>query len=120
MPINPKSSTDLAPDWPSRRGQAIGVEGLSGRIRLSVGDTIIGCLMVKPEGSVEIQSDGETETSLIADTSQTLVGLLGGEKHPIVARLQGHVSTSGDVGFVIRTFLGLQAGSPWSGLVPRG
>ena len=119
MQINPKSATDLAQDWPSRRGQAIGVEGLSGRIRLNIGDTTIGCLKVAPDGSVEILPDGEAEASLTADTPQTLVGLLGGEKHPVVARLQGHVSTSGDIGFVIRTFLGLQAGSPWSGLVPR-
>ena len=121
MQTNPKSATDdLAQDWPSRRGQSIGVEGLSGRIRLNVGDTIIGCLKVAPDGSVEILPDGEAEASLIADTPQTLVGLLGGEKHPVVARLQGRILNDGDVGFVIRTFLGLQAGSPWSGLVPRG
>jgi hypothetical protein len=120
MQKNTTSATDdLAQDWPTRRGQTSGVEGLSGHIRLNVGSNIIGRLKVEPNGSVEILPDGEAEASLIADTPQTLVGLLGGEKHPVVARLQGHILTDGDVGFVIRTFLGLQAGSPWSGLVPR-
>jgi hypothetical protein len=114
-----KVTTEVPPDWLSRSGKAAGVEGLSGRIRLHVADTVVGRLKVDPNGAVEILPDGEAAASLIADTPQTLVGLLGGEKHPIVARLQGHVSTSGDIGFVIRTFLGLQAGSPWSGLVPR-
>jgi hypothetical protein len=115
-----KHDTDVAPDWPSRRGQAVGVAGLSGRIRLNIGDTIIGRLEVSPDGAVVILPDGEAEAFLIADSPQTLVGLLGGEKHPIVARLQGRVSTEGDVSLVIRTLLGLQAGSPWSGLVARG
>jgi hypothetical protein len=114
-----KADTEVAPDWPSRSGRAAGVEGLSGRIRLNVGDTIVGRLNVASNGAVEILPDGEAEASLIADTPQTLVGLLGGEKHPVVARLQGQISTSGDTAFAIRTFLGLQAGSPWSGLVPR-
>jgi hypothetical protein len=120
MQITPKSATDLAPDWPSRHGEATGVKGLSGLIRLNVGDTIIGRLKVAPDGAVQILPDGEAEASLIADTPQTLVGLLGGDRHPVVARLQGRITTSGDVGLVIRTFLGLQAGSPWSGLVPGG
>jgi hypothetical protein len=120
MQQTPKSATDLAQDWPSRHGQAIGIEGLSGRIRLNIGDTTIGRLTVAPNGSVEIQPDGEAEASVTADTPQTLVGLLGGERHPVVARLQGRISIGGDVGLFIRAFLGLQAGSPWSGLVPKG
>jgi len=120
MPSKSKNATGVAPDWPSRRGHAAGVEGLSGQIRLNIGDTIIGCLKVSPDGTVEIVPDGEAQAFLIADTPQTLVGLLGGEKHPIVARLQGRISTEGDVSLVIRTFFGLQAGSPWSGLVARG
>jgi hypothetical protein len=115
-----KNATDVAPDWPSRRGRAAGVKGLSGRIRLNIGDTNIGCLKVSPDGTVEILPDGEAEAFVTADTPQTLIGMLGGEKHPIVARLQGRVSTGGDISFAIQTFFGLQAGSPWSGLVAKG
>jgi hypothetical protein len=119
MQPNSDIAADIESDWPSRRGQAVGVAGLSGRIRLTAGDTVIGRLKVSPSGTVEILPDGDADATLIADTPQTIVGLLGGEKHPVVARLQGRISTTGDTAFVIRTFLGLQAGSPWSGLVPR-
>jgi|KBSMisStaDraftv2_1062788.scaffolds.fasta_scaffold504861_2 hypothetical protein len=120
MQSNIAGVDDMPPDWLSRDGQAAGVEGLSGKIRLNVGDTIVGCLEICPAGMVKIVQGGEAQAFLIADTPQTLAGLLGGEKHPVVARLQGRISTGGDTAFVIRTFLGLQAGSPWSGLVPKG
>jgi hypothetical protein len=69
-------------------------------------------------GAAEIDPDGEADATLDADTLQTLVGLLGGEVHPIVARLQNRVRVEGDVALIVRVFLGLQAGSPWSGLLP--
>jgi len=108
----------LPADWAARRGPAAGVAHLWGRIRLGVGDGTIGCLKVA-DGTVEILPDREAEASLIADSPETLVGLLGGETHPVVARLQGRVSTTGNIALVIRIFLGLQAGSPWSGLVEK-
>jgi hypothetical protein len=46
-------------DWRNMRGRAPGLEGLSGRIVLKVGD--------KPVGAVEIDSDGAA--SVVADTS---------------------------------------------------
>jgi hypothetical protein len=91
---------------------------LAGRIRLQVAGTDAGVLRVA-NGEAEIGPDGEAAGSVSADTLQTLVGLLGGEVHPIVARLQNRVQVDGDVPLILRVFLGLQAGSPWSGLVPR-
>jgi len=116
---NSESASDLPADWTTRRGPAVGVAGLRGRIRLDVGDSTVGCLKVADE-TVEILADREAEATLIADSPQTLVGLLGGEKHPVVARLQGRISVAGNVALVIQVFLGLQAGSPWSGLVRKG
>ena len=113
------TSTELPADWTGRRGPAAGAGGLSGRIRLGVGRNTIGCLKID-DGTAEILSGGPSEASLTADTPETLVGLLGGDKHPVVARLQGRIVTTGDTGLVIRVFLGLQAGSPWSGLVRKG
>lgn len=114
MQPNPISADGAASDWLSRKGSAAGVAGLSGRIRLNIGETIVGRLSINPECEVEILQDGEAEAFLTADSAETLIGLLGGDKHPVVARLQGRIATGGDVAFVIRTFLGLQAGSPWS------
>jgi hypothetical protein len=118
MSANPSSAPAIAADWVSRSGPAEGVTNLTARIRLQVGEEPVGVLQVAG-GAVAIGSDGEAAGSVRADTLQTLVGLLGGEVHPIVARLQNRVRVDGDVPLILRVFLGLQAGSPWSGLAPR-
>jgi hypothetical protein len=82
-----------------------------------IDDAPVGVLKV--EGSaVEIAPDGEAETLLRANDQATLVQLLGGDLHPVVARLQGRAAVEGDTRFALRVLLGLQAGSPWTGLVP--
>ena len=102
-------------DWWSVRGGAPGLEGLSGRIGLKVGDT--------PVGALEIDSDGAT--SVVADTSgavatitvnceDTLTGLLRGHLSPIVMELRGRARIAGDVRFALQVLYGLQAGSPWA------
>lgn len=118
MGSNADTAIILPQDWSARRGPAPGVTGLEGRIRLCVDETTVGCLEVA-NGMVAILPDGEDDASLIADSPQLLVGLLGGESHPLVARLQGCISVAGDVALVLRVFLGLQAGSPWSGIVRK-
>jgi len=118
MSANPSSAPAIPSDWVSRSGPADGLTSLSARIRLQVGEGHVGVLKVAG-GAAAIEPDGEAAGSVSADTLQTLVGLLGGEVHPIVARLQNRVRVDGDVPLILRVFLGLQAGSPWSGLVPR-
>jgi hypothetical protein len=87
-------------------------------MRLMVGDDACGFLKVS-NGDVAIGPDGEAETTLIAEDQPTLVQLLGGDLQPVVARLQGRAKVDGDVRFALRVLFGLQAGSPWTGLVPR-
>ena len=118
MSTNLPSASAIPPDWVSQSGPANGVTNLTARIRLQVGEEQVGVLKVAG-GAAAIGPDGEAGGSVSADTLQTLVGLLGGEVHPIVARLQNRVRVDGDVPLILRVFLGLQAGSPWSGLVPR-
>jgi len=105
-------------DWTARRGAGKGLKGVAGHIRLKVGEEDLGVLNVA-DGAADITPNGAAETTLYADTLPTLVGLLGGEVQPIVARLQNRVRVEGDVGLVLRTFFGLRAGSPWTGLLPR-
>lgn len=118
MPANTATELAVPADWTSRSGPASGLVDLTARIRLQVGEEPVGVLKIAG-GAVAIGPDGEAAGSVSADTLQTLVGLLGGEVHPIVARLQNRVLVDGDVPLILRVFLGLQAGSPWSGLVPR-
>jgi hypothetical protein len=117
MPAN-LTSDPIPADWRARRGPAKGLSGLAGRIRLEAAGAPVGVLQVA-DGAAGIGPDGEAAATLRADALQTLVQLLGGELHPIVARLQNRVRLEGDVALVLRVFLGLQAGSPWSGLMPR-
>jgi hypothetical protein len=114
----PSNSTGIPADWASRRGPAAGVADLRARIRLAAAGSTVGVLKVE-DGGVEIVPDSDAVATVTADTLETLVGLLGGEVQPVVARLQGRVLPEGDVGLVIRVFFGLRAGSPWSGLVAR-
>ena len=112
------TTTAIPSDWTQRRGPGSGLKGLAGHIRLEVGDTDVGVLNVAG-GAAEITPNGSADATIHADTLPTLVGLLGGEVQPIVARLQNRVRVEGDVGLVIRIFFGLRAGSPWTGLLPR-
>jgi len=112
---NPEGAVAVPSDWASRRGPGIGLSGLAGRIRLQVAGTDAGVLKVA-NSEAEIGPDGEADATLNADTLPTLVALLAGEVHPVVARLQNRVSTNGDIALVVQVFLGLQADSPWSGL----
>jgi hypothetical protein len=99
----------------SRRGPGSGLSGLAGRIRLQVAGADAGVLKVA-NSEAEIGPDGGADATLNADTMPTLLGLLSGGVHPFVARLQNRVSVEGDLGLIVRVFLGLQADSPWSDL----
>lgn len=109
------TSPDNSPDWTSRRGPGSGLSGLAGRVRLQVAGADAGVLKVA-NSEAEIGPDGEADATLNADTLPTLLGLLSGEVHPFVARLQNRVSVEGDLGLIVRVLLGLQADSPWSDL----
>lgn len=117
MSTNPPSAPAIPPDWISRRGPGSGLAGLAARIRLEVAGADAGVLQVA-NGVAEIGPEGEADATLNADTLPTLLGLLAGEVHPFVARLQNRVSVEGDLSLLVRVFLGLQADSPWSDLRP--
>jgi hypothetical protein len=119
MSATPTHAAAIPSDWSSRRGPGVGLKGLTGRIRLRAADTDLGVLKVA-DGVAEIGPDGEVDATVIADSLPTLVGMLGGEVHPIVARLQDRVFVEGDIARVVRILFGLRAGSPWTGLLPRG
>lgn len=104
-------------DWARVHGHAPGLIGLSGRIRLQIGNTPVGLLQVDEDGEVSIVEEGAAAAAAQFDSEETLLNLLRGEGPPIAAALRGRLRTSGDQLFVLRVLLGLEAGSPWA--LPR-
>ncbi len=102
-----------------QRGEAPGLKGVSGRLRLQVGDVATADLRIEPSGAVELVGVGDAAAVITVDTQSTLTGLLSGESSPIVALLQDRLQVEGDLALAWRVLLGLQAGSLWQ-KVPLG
>lgn len=103
--------------WASMRGHAPGLEDIVGRLRLQVAGVDAGVLKVE-SGAVEILPEGDASALMAVDSQATLLSVLGGDTHPFVAFLQGRLRLEGDRALALRIGFGLQAGSPWSGLIP--
>jgi hypothetical protein len=105
-----------AVEWTARRGHANGADGVSGRVSLKVDGREVGVLHLD-DGEVEIVQGGEASATVGFDCLETLLQVLGGDLHWMVATLQQRARLEdGDPAFVTRAFFGLLAGSPWKGL----
>jgi hypothetical protein len=103
-------------DWRNVHGRAPGLEGLSGRIALQVGDEPVGALAIDSDGAASVVADtGGAAATITVDSETTLTGLLRGRLTPIVMELQGRTRIAGDARFALLALYGLQAGSPWAG-----
>lgn len=100
--------------WARIRGQAPGLAGLAGRMRLHVAESHAGVMHVEDSGEVWIIDEGDAETIIAFDSDELLLELLRGDLSPIVAHLQGRLRFQGDAALALRVLFGLQAGSPWS------
>lgn len=99
--------------WRAGHGAAPGLKGITGAIALQVRGARAGVLRIE-DGAAEIMADGEAVATVMTDDQPTLLELLGGQLHPVVAYLQGRLQLSGDLAQALRILMGLQAGSPWS------
>jgi hypothetical protein len=101
--------------WRDVRGRAPGLEGLSGRIALTVGDKPVGALDIGGGGTTSVVADpGGVAATITVDSEDTLIGLLRGRLPPIVMELRGRMRIAGDARFALQALYGLQAGSPWA------
>jgi hypothetical protein len=111
----PRSRQSVDVDWRNVHGRAPGLEGLSGRIALEVGDKPVGALEIDSDGATSVVADtGGAAATITVDSEDTLTGLLRGHLPPIVMELQGRTRIAGDVRFALQALYGLQAGSPWA------
>ena len=116
----PPSRQSVNMDWRNVHGHAPGLEGLSGRIALEVGDKPVGALQIDGDGATSVVSDtGGAAATIAANSEDTLIGLLRGHLPPIVMELRGRTRIAGDVRFALQALYGLQAGSPWAAAAER-
>ena len=112
-----KPSEAAPKPWTTVHGPAPGLVGISGRIRLQIGDTPVGLLQVDESGEVSIVTEGAAAAVAKLDNEQTLLELLAGELPPIVAILRGRLFVTGDGLLTLKVLFGMEAGSPWA--MPR-
>src|SRR5690242_11357268 len=72
------------------RGRTPGLEGLSGRIALEVGNKPVGALQIDSDGATSVVADtGGAAATITVNSEDTLTGLLRGHLPPIVMELRG-------------------------------
>ncbi|MFL5306434.1 MAG: SCP2 sterol-binding domain-containing protein [Polyangia bacterium] len=96
-------------------GDAPGLAGVYGRLRISVAGKPVATLAV--EGTyVALLPDtsGPADATLLCADDTIMHKLLKGELNPYIASMRRQARLRGDRGFGTRVMLGLQVGSPFS------
>jgi putative sterol carrier protein len=93
---------------------APGLEGLTGRLRLDVGNQAAAVLEVQDGEARLLPADGEADAVVIAEDVETIHRFQRGELNPVVASLQGKLRIAGNLAFAIKVILGLQVAHPFS------
>lgn len=99
--------------WPGKT--APGLEGLYGRLRISVAGRPVGTLVV--EGIyVALIPDirGPADATVMCADQETMGKLLRGELNPFISSMQRVARLTGNRGFGTRVILGLRVGSPFA------
>jgi hypothetical protein len=93
--------------------RAPGLEGLSGRLRVTVPNAG-GALLEVSGGGVRLLAHDRGQADAVArvDSLETLRKLQEGKLNPVMAALQGCLVLDGDLPFAIKVILGLQVGRP--------
>lgn len=84
------------------------LEGISGRLRLDIGDKPVAVLEVHDGDVVLRTGNGAADAVAACDSEDTLAAINRGQLNPIVAALQHRVEVTGDRAFAIKVILGLQ------------
>jgi putative sterol carrier protein len=98
--------------WPGKT--APGLAGLYGRLRLQVAGKPVGTLVVEGMYVALIpDTSGPAEATAIFADDASMRRLLKGELNPFIASMRKLARVSGDRGFAVRVFMGLQVDSPF-------
>jgi predicted lipid carrier protein YhbT len=95
----------LQADRPTR---VEGLLGVTGRVRVDIGDRLLGVLEVE-DGNVILRPGArDADAVVIVTDPNDFKGLVSGHLNPVVAALQGRLTVEGDTEMAIRVILGLQ------------
>ena len=95
-------------------GEAPGLAGLVGRMRLMVGDTALGVLAVD-NGRAKLDPDGPpVDVTAVVRSRDLLIGLLRGQVNPVLMALRAQGRLHGDRELGVKILYGLRAGSPFA------
>jgi hypothetical protein len=102
-------------------GNAPGLAGVYGRVRVTVGGKPVATLVV--EGTyVALIPDvsGPADSTLMCANEEVMRKLLKGELNPFIASMRRMARIAGDRGLGTRVMLGLQVGSPFAADAEKG
>jgi hypothetical protein len=95
-------------------GNAPGLAGIVGRMRLMVGDQALGVLAVD-NGHVRLLPDGPpVDVTAVCVSRDLLIGLLRGQLNPVLMALRHQGRLQGDRERGVKILYGLRAGSPFA------
>jgi hypothetical protein len=95
-------------------GEAPGLAGVVGRMRLLIGDQPIGVLDVRNGWAKLLPDGGQVDVTGVCASADVLIRLLQGRINPIVMALQAEGRLQGDRERGTRIIYGLRAGSPFN------
>ncbi len=102
-------------------GNAPGLAGVYGRLRITVAGKPIATLVVEATYVVLIpDTSGPADATLMCADEQTMRKLLKGDLNPFIASMRRQARLAGDRGFGTRVMLGLQVGSPFAADADKG
>jgi len=94
---------------------APGLEGIYGRLRITVARKPVATLVVEGKYVALIpDTHGPADATVICSDEETMRKLLKGQLNPFIASMLRRARLSGDRGFGTRVILGLQVQSPFA------
>ena len=96
-------------------GNAPGLAGVYGRLRVAVAGKPVATLVVEGTYVALIpDTSGPADATVVCADEDVLRKLLRGELNPFIASMRRQARLTGDRGFGTRVALGLQVGSPFT------
>ena len=94
-------------------GEAPGLAGIVGRMRLMVGDQALGVLVVE-NGRVKLAPDGPpVDVTAVCKSRDLLISILRGQRNPVLMALQAEGRLHGDRELGVKILYGLRGENPF-------